>query len=1294
MNFLRKRGLAIVVLGLLSRGLGEAADWPMWRKDSVRSAVSPDPLPAELHLQWVREFEPPLPAWPETQHKIRFDTSYEPVVAGGRVFVGSMVSDRLSVLDLETGEEAWRFYAEGPIRFAPLVWRDRVYFGSDDGFLYCLETATGRLVWKQRGGPDGRLVLGNDRMISMWPVRGAPVLVEEANGEATLYYGAGIWPFMGIFLHAVDPETGRKRWSNTSSGAIFVLQQHSSPAFAGVAPQGYLAVGGDLLLVSGGRTVPAAYDRFTGAFRYFDVASRTFGKDAGGYAVSIVGDFFFNHGCLYSISNGAPALNVKSSKTLSTTSVEAIGNRIVGISDRELRVYAGLAEEDEIVTDRIGKEKRSRRVSLVETARFESPVTLRRVHAEAGGRLYASGAKGWIGAFDLPPNSQRGLSWQSRVEGEVWNLVPAENRLLAVTEEGAIYCFGEERPTATPRRHDLSFSPSSPREAISGPDGYALLLGAGEGAFDRAVELAERFHLLVVEPDSIRAAGLRRRFDAIGLLGRRVHVMATPVLQLSFPPHWASHVEIHPSVREEAESRELLASHLWKILRPYGGAIEWRGKTVSELEAMAADRRGEGVHAVETADAMFSRKVRMVRSGPLPGSAFWTHQYADVANTVVSTDRMVRAPLGLLWFGGPSHEDILPRHGHGPSPQVVGGRLFIEGPDVLRAVDVYTGRLLWQRAFPGLGRFYDNTEHQPGANEIGGNYVSLADGIYVVYEKRCLRLDPATGEVRGEFRLPRDQGDAADPHWGYIGILGEVLLAGASPIAIEEQEKGGVPRIERNVPYASSSLRLVALDRHTGHLLWQRKAGQSFRHNAIVAGSGRVFCIDGLSAVKREMLKRRGEEPPVPATLYALDLQTGRVLWKNDEGIFGTWLGYSEAHDLVLEAGSPARDRASDEAKGQMAAWRGADGVLVWRRTFSYMGKPILHGSVIYTEGSAFELLTGKPLEREHPITGQRVPWRYLRHYGCNTPIAGQHLLLFRSAAAGFYDLDRQGGTGNWGGFKSGCTANLIPADGVLSAPDYTRTCTCSYQNQCSLALVSMEDVEVWTFQGYDRLEGPIRRLGVNFGAPGDWPAPDGTLWLEYPMVGGPGPDLGVQFEGKVSWFCAHALEREGIARQVTASGFEGEAKLRIPIHRQGEAFYRIRLYFAEPDEKIRMGERRFDLFLQGTCVEREVDILARAGAPRTGFLLEISSQVLKEVLVLELRASPGSVRLPILCGVELLALEDPVSPDPTLGRASKVRSQRSSGGWRGGQLPLRRWKAHFLALAKKWSASVFLEES
>ena len=43
------------------------------------------------------------------------------------------------------------------------------------------------------------------------------------------------------------------------------------------------------------------------------------------------------------------------------------------------------------------------------------------------------------------------------------------------------------------------------------------------------------------------------------------------------------------------------------------------------------------------------------------------------------------------------------------------------------------------------------------------------------------------------------------------------------------------------------------------------------------------------------------------------------------------------------------------------------------------------------------------------------MPWSYTRNYGCNTPVAGKHLITFRSAAAGFYGSSgmRQSSAGN-----------------------------------------------------------------------------------------------------------------------------------------------------------------------------------------------------------------------------------------------------------------------------------------
>src|SRR5687768_7484756 len=109
----------VVTLVLCLPAFASAADWPTWRYDAQRSAASPQKLAETLHLQWVREYPPEIPAWPD-QDKMLFDVCYEPIIAGGLVYLNSSRHDCIRALDVRTGSRKWIFFAEGPVRFAPL----------------------------------------------------------------------------------------------------------------------------------------------------------------------------------------------------------------------------------------------------------------------------------------------------------------------------------------------------------------------------------------------------------------------------------------------------------------------------------------------------------------------------------------------------------------------------------------------------------------------------------------------------------------------------------------------------------------------------------------------------------------------------------------------------------------------------------------------------------------------------------------------------------------------------------------------------------------------------------------------------------------------------------------------------------------------------------------------------------------------------------------------------------------------------------------------------------------------
>jgi len=725
---------------------------------------------------------------------------------------------------------------------------------------------------------------------------------------------------------------------------------------------------------------------------------------------------------------------------------------------------------------------------------------------------------------------------------------------------------------------------------------------------------------------------MRRRLDETGLYGTRAVVHVGNPSSFPFPPYLASLVVCEEPEKLGAGLSSTLVETLFHPLRPYGGVACLFGDKL-DLEAVR-----KAVEDAELKNAEVKRAgdlLLLTRVGALPGSADWTHQYADPANTGVSKDALVKAPLGLLWFGGSSNKEILPRHGHGPSEQIVGGRLFIEGPDVIRALDVYTGRVLWGTSLPDVGKAYDNTSHQPGANALGSNYVSVHDGIYVAYGKTCIRLDPATGSKLSEFQLPPAADAEEPPMWGRIGVCDDLLLAASDPITFDDKIRG----LTWN---AVASKRVVIMNRYTGDVLWTRDAEHGFRHNAIAVGGGKVFCIDTLTEAMLKRMKRRGNALEVQGTLYALDVRDGAEVWRTKDDVFGTWLGYSDEHDILLQAGRPSRDMLNDEPGDRLIAYRGRDGSVLWDKAVKYGGPCLLHHETLITQGEALNLLTGEQKMRRHPLTGAMIPWEFSRNYGCNTAVASEHLLTFRSAAAGFFDLQNDGGTANLGGFKSGCTSNLIVANGVLSAPDYTRTCTCSYQNQTSLALVHMPEVEMWAFNRFKAGDEPVKRVGINFGAPGDRRADDGTLWLDYPSVGGPSPDIPVRIvPEEPEWFRRHSsrVRGDGLA-WVGASAVKGieSATVTLAPGATSERSYTVRLHFVEPDD-LGPGERVFDVAIQGQPALAGFDIVKEAGAKLRPVVKEFQSIKVKQDLTITFaRSQSGTVHGPVICGVEIVA--------------------------------------------------------
>ncbi len=1056
-SVLKPASASLAILFLLNC-FAQAEDWPMWGYDASRRGITPVELSETLHLQWIREMPEPRRAWRrqvDDWDKLEFDLSYSPVAMGGSLFVPSMVTDRLTAYDIDTGRELWRYYVDGPVRLAPAAWDGKVYFVSDDGHLYCLDADTGSLQWKFDARAAGHRVLGNERVISMWPARGGPLVK-----EGKVYFASGVWPFLGTFIYALDAKTGSVEWANTGHSTDWQRQPHlGSFAFAGLSPQGYLAASDDRLVVSGARAEPGVFNLKDGALIHSRIDGKSTGASIiGGYRVRIDGEFYYNHGRRYRLSDG---------------------RRAGGGSLKNEALLAGV----EKVQD-------------------------------------------WL-------------------DSGVFEFFAARGRLFIVTEKGTIYCFGPEDRDAVIH----AYLPQSPRMRTDAPGiraeemlsrsgasgGYALFLGAGNGDLIEQVALRSELHVVAVEQDKEIVEALRRRFDDAGLYGTRITLLHDCPLLAHYPEYISSLIVMDDP---EATGRMPDAGFLetvYKRLRPYNGMAFIRDSTQTR-EALRLALAG---FEPENGAAFYdSDTVILVREGPLPGSGEWTHHYADSAQSVMSHDERVRPPFGPIWFGGPTHDNVLPRHAPaGPRPQIAGGNIVLLGAESLSARCVFTGRELWVREFPGVGHPFTVPEQEeiwgagnyvgmatarratkPGSipyaggstTFIGSPFVTLPDSIYVRYEERILRLDPATGETLDEWPLPASPEERDLPDWGHLSISGDMLITTTNPHIFS------TPGGETWGDYTwdgTSSARLVVMNRYTGEVAWTRDAVTGFRHNAIVSENGRLFVYDLLSERALVMALRRGLEVVESPCLYALDLATGEVLWAVKDEVFGTFLSYSAEHDILVEGGINAGGRLPYEIFPQIAARRGGDGALLWSLRSRQSRPVILRGDMIIPEqpGPAICLLTGSDYRRIHPVTGEETDWSYWRSYGCGGASASTHLLLFRSAAAGFADLEHGGGTGTIGGFRAGCIPNIIAADGVLNAPDYTRTCGCNYQLQTSLGLIHMPEMEMWTVNPpIQTVRGSISRLGINFNAPGDRRADNGTLWTPFPVTTPHAPETAV----------------------------------------------------------------------------------------------------------------------------------------------------------------------------------------
>lgn len=990
------KNLAIALL-LTTGFCCQLCAWPMHRGNESRTGFTTEKLPGKLLPTWSRQFSTPVPAWPRSD-RMSFDRCHEPIIHNELVVFGDSVTGVVYALNSQNGKEQWRFFTAGPIRFAPVGWKDRLFVVSDDGFLYCLASSTGELLWRKRGGPSDKKLLGNERMISKWPARGGPLVVDD-----TLYFAAGIWPSEGIYLYALSAESGETIWENDDSGGIYMAQPHGGAnAKSGVSAQGYLVANADQLFVPTGRAVPAVFDRKTGKFQYFHL--QKYGHNGGAQTMAI-GDMFFNSGLSFRSDTGVKEATLGGL-------VAATADGLVTLKSGVLNAYRWVEKD---VVDRRG-EKSTKKV-------LEPLWTVKEVRG--GASLIVADDKivsGGNGQVDIVDSKKQEVVQSLEVEGVAYGLAVHNGRLVVSADLGTVQCFSAEKSAKakSESKPAKAFEPSPRVAAVvekivaesKTTAGFCIDLGCGSG--DLAIALARKTDLQIVAiDDADTAQKLRERLLPMNLLGSRITVLEGELANTNLPKYFANLIVSGRSVEEQHDFDIEVKKEIARLQRPYGGV------------------------ACFGPEDEFTINVR----GDLKGAGQWTHQYAGPGNSLNSGDSLLGGSLGMLWFRDVDF-DVPQRHGRAPAPLSSQGRLIHEGMNGVIAVDAYNGRELWRYEIKGLLSAYNGDELM-GVAGTGGNCCLLGDSVYVRNEDYCLRLSAATGELLGKFHTPHKPDEKPLP-WGHIAAVGDTLIGSvADPEhVVTYRYRGTTGDLSRLL---TESKVLFAMDAKTGDLKWRYDADDSIRHNAIAIGGELVFLIDRPQAKFDRVKKPTGRSHPL-GKLIALNIENGEEIWSTEEDIYGTTLALSETHNALLMSYQPTRFRLDSEVGGRLGAFQLKDGKPLWDKKASYESRPMINDRTVYTQGGAWDLLTGEP-----------EPFVFKRSYGCGVLSGCKDLLLFRSATLGYYDLSGSKMTENYGGMRPGCWVNAIPACGIVMVPDASAGCACSYLNKAWIALESQE---------------------------------------------------------------------------------------------------------------------------------------------------------------------------------------------------------------------------------------------
>ena len=1094
----------ILMLSLCGRSGADAADWPTWLGTPSRGGCTEEELPDDLTLAWAwRARHAPSPALAPPHASARSggagkpivqtstsDNSFQVVVAEGKLYFGSSTEECVTCLDAADGRPLWTFYCEGAVRFAPVCHAGRVYFGSDDGYVYCVHGASGDLIWKFRAAIGKRRIIANGRISSQWPVRTGLTIRDDI-----LYAACGIFPSedRGVMLYALEADTGKPIWKQR-------LLIHA---------MGHLLADDKSLIIPAGRAAPLDVKRSDGTRQGYRFVTR---RDEGGGSPCMVA------GMLVYGPNENGFLKVRTTTEDPPTGLydkSRVPGWITGLQGwrmvadatrifilRRNGVYAldrAAFTRALVASSKAFKQRGEERKVFLKRHQQgrDEPVLMEDMKActkwraaneaglvsmiRAGGQII-TGGKGVVQAHGVEDGS---LLWSAEVEGTVWDLAAADGVVIASTDAGEVYCLraggewgGHPVKDLAPLFDDEKQKPYGDfvkrvLERADTKKGYCVVAGLSDGRLICEIIKQTEFFVVGIESDPATVARVRETLSRSGMYphpyGKRVTIHQGTYEDLPYLSYFAN-IILSESAFATGKP-PCRADALFPMLQPCGGLMMMAGG----MDKQALQQWGQALDGWTVKEEGGMSYGNVVRP-KLEGSGEWTHMFADPANTLCSGDKLVAGTrYDIQWIGPPGTERQYGWHDQSMSDLYKDGRLYLTRADYVMAVDAYNGTVLWGADVPGSLRL--------GVGHESGQACVDSDFLYVAATNDCWLIDAETGAKMRTCTVPDGKSD-----WGYVSIVGDLLIGSSqNPKAtynIQNQSGkswGRKPgsRVRTvwgaldNTQVVSSDL--FALARADGARRWQYKSGSHILNSSIAvsgpstgSGQGTVFFVESrnpaLPGTDRGIIFLR-EFFAQDVFLVALDLDTGARKWETPFASKGEEVFYisciRDALLTVTSANTPFEGEEKDKEKNyyQFRLFDAKDGSERWSRSVVGGKEGYKHGvniqpAVLMGDKAYLSMRTGGRLFTFDLTTGKCTETGNFRgSKSCGVMTGSATSLFFRNMVSQGYDT--VSGQAFWTSSLSrpSCWLNDIPAGGLILMPEATTGCDCAFAMQISIVL-------------------------------------------------------------------------------------------------------------------------------------------------------------------------------------------------------------------------------------------------